>query len=126
MCMCVLGRGVIKCKKNKIRVIPRIPQLICIIVSIYADTTMTYFIFPATAGVNHHVCLWNPYVVSKPNGVGTLVTVITLAFRQVRGSSSDPRTVCTRVATVRKKYLENEIFSMSGKSLGILWMAREI
>ena len=23
----------------------------------------------ATAGVNHHVCLWNPYVVSKPNGV---------------------------------------------------------
>ena len=85
MCMCVLGRGVIKCKKNKIRVIPRIPQLICIIVSIYADTTMTYFIFPATAGVNHHVCLWNPYVVSKPNGVGTLVTVITLAFRQLQG-----------------------------------------
>ncbi|CAH8527455.1 unnamed protein product [Heterobilharzia americana] len=23
----------------------------------------------ATAGVNYHVCLWNPYVVSKPNGV---------------------------------------------------------
>ena len=31
-----------------------------------------------------------------------------------------------RVATVREKYLENEIFSRSGKSLGILWMAREI
>ena len=31
-----------------------------------------------------------------------------------------------RVATVREKYLENEIFSGSGKSQGILWMAREI
>ena len=31
-----------------------------------------------------------------------------------------------RVATVREKYLENEIFSRSGKSLGILWMVREI
>ena len=31
-----------------------------------------------------------------------------------------------RVATVREKYLENEIFSRSGKSQGILWMAREI
>ena len=31
-----------------------------------------------------------------------------------------------RVATVRDKYLENEIFSRSGKSQGILWMVREI
>ena len=31
-----------------------------------------------------------------------------------------------RVATVREKYLENEIFSKSGKSQGSLWMAREI
>ena len=31
-----------------------------------------------------------------------------------------------RVATVREKYLENEIFSRSGKSQGILWMVREI
>ena len=31
-----------------------------------------------------------------------------------------------RVATVREKYLENEIFSRSGKSQGILWLAREI
>ena len=31
-----------------------------------------------------------------------------------------------RVATVREKYLENEMFSRSGKSKGILWMAREI
>ena len=31
-----------------------------------------------------------------------------------------------RVATVREKYLDNEIFSRSGKSQGILWMAREI
>ena len=27
---------------------------------------------------------------------------------------------------VRKKYLENEIFSRSGKSQGISWMVREI
>ena len=32
----------------------------------------------------------------------------------------------TRVATVREKYLENEIFSRSGKSQGILWMIREV
>ena len=32
----------------------------------------------------------------------------------------------TRVAMVRENYLENEIFSRSGKSQGILWMAREI
>ena len=31
-----------------------------------------------------------------------------------------------RVAMVREKCLENEIFSKSGKSQGILWMAREI
>ena len=31
-----------------------------------------------------------------------------------------------RVTMVREKYLENEIFSRSGKSQGILWMAREI
>ena len=31
-----------------------------------------------------------------------------------------------RVATVREKYLENEIFSRPGKSRGILLMAREI
>ena len=31
-----------------------------------------------------------------------------------------------RVATVREKYLENEIFCRSGKSQGILWMASEI
>ena len=31
-----------------------------------------------------------------------------------------------RVARVREKYLENEIFSRSGKSQGILWMVREI
>ena len=30
-----------------------------------------------------------------------------------------------RVAMVREKYLENEFFSRSGKSQGILWMARE-
>ena len=34
-------------------------------------------------------------------------------------------TLLSRVATVREKYLENEFFSRSGKSQGILWMARE-
>ena len=34
--------------------------------------------------------------------------------------------VFCRVATVREKFLENEIFPRSGKSQGILWMAREI
>ena len=34
--------------------------------------------------------------------------------------------IISRVATVRKKYLENEIFSRSGKSQGILWLAMEI
>ena len=32
----------------------------------------------------------------------------------------------TRVSTVREKYLQNEFFSRSGESQGILWMAREI
>ena len=32
---------------------------------------------------------------------------------------------CSRVATVREKYLENENFSKSGKSQGFLWMARK-
>ena len=31
-----------------------------------------------------------------------------------------------RVVMVREIYLKNEIFSRSGKSLGILWMAKEI
>ena len=40
-----------------------------------------------------------------------------------RGKKYQPM---VRVATVREKYLENEIFSRSGKSQGILWMVREI
>ena len=32
----------------------------------------------------------------------------------------------SRIARVSEKYLENEIFSRSGKSQGILWMAREM
>ncbi|XP_074661966.1 cilia- and flagella-associated protein 337-like isoform X2 [Tubulanus polymorphus] len=41
----------------------------------------------ATAGVNHHVCLWNPYVVSKPNGVlrGHMASVISVKFNPSRG-----------------------------------------
>ena len=36
------------------------------------------------------------------------------------------RTASDRVARVREKYLENEFFSRSGKSQGILWMVRKI
>ncbi|KAK7491119.1 hypothetical protein BaRGS_00017683, partial [Batillaria attramentaria] len=41
----------------------------------------------ATAGVNNHVCLWNPYVVSKPNGVlrGHMASVIQVEFIKNRG-----------------------------------------
>ena len=42
------------------------------------------------------------------------------AFLEISQSSDN------RVATVREKYLENEIFSRSGKSQGILCMAWEI
>ncbi|CAH1788695.1 unnamed protein product [Owenia fusiformis] len=40
----------------------------------------------ATAGVNHHVCLWNPYVISKPNGVlrGHMASVIQVQFNTAR------------------------------------------
>ena len=34
--------------------------------------------------------------------------------------------VIIKVATVWEKYLENDFFSRSEKSQGILWMAREI
>lgn len=37
----------------------------------YMKQTM-FFSLSATAGVNHHVCLWNPYVISKPVGVRSL------------------------------------------------------
>lgn len=41
----------------------------------------------ATAGVNHHVCLWNPYVISKPVGVlrGHMQSVISVRFIETRG-----------------------------------------
>ena len=45
--------------------------------------------------------------------------------RETNTSKSDLSRRC-RVAMVREKYLENEIFSRSGKSHGIFWMAREI
>ena len=36
-----------------------------------------FFLFLlATAGVNHHVCLWNPYVISKPVGVSSNFQVL--------------------------------------------------
>ncbi|XP_030621088.1 WD repeat-containing protein 49 [Chanos chanos] len=38
----------------------------------------------ATAGVNHQVCLWNPYVISKPVGVlrGHMTNVVAVRFIQ--------------------------------------------
>ena len=45
---------------------------------IFDQSTLCYktdnvlFSLAATAGVNHHVCLWNPYVISKPVGVRSL------------------------------------------------------
>ena len=52
-------------------------------------------------------------------GTDLFKTVVTMATERSHRLS-------VRVATVREKYLENEIFSRSGKSQGILWMAREI
>ena len=44
-----------------------------------------------------------------------------------KGSKNfDTSKVQSRVATVREKYLENEILSSSGKSEGIWLMSREI
>ncbi|KAM4771123.1 cilia- and flagella-associated protein 337 [Rhinophrynus dorsalis] len=36
----------------------------------------------ATAGINNKICLWNPYVISKPTGVlqGNMASVITVKF----------------------------------------------
>ncbi|CAH8477419.1 unnamed protein product [Dicrocoelium dendriticum] len=41
----------------------------------------------ATAGVNYHVCLWNPYVVSKPNGLlrGHMASVVAVQFHRCKG-----------------------------------------
>nr|XP_006816071.1 PREDICTED: WD repeat-containing protein 49-like [Saccoglossus kowalevskii] len=41
----------------------------------------------ATAGVNHHVCLWNPYVISKPVGLlrGHMAPVVQVQFNYSRG-----------------------------------------
>ncbi|PAA70774.1 hypothetical protein BOX15_Mlig005513g1 [Macrostomum lignano] len=38
----------------------------------------------ATAGANNHICLWNPYVVSKPNGVltGHVAPVVQVLFNR--------------------------------------------
>ncbi|XP_075426736.1 cilia- and flagella-associated protein 337 isoform X1 [Ascaphus truei] len=49
----------------------------------------------ATAGINNSICLWNPYVVSKPTGVlqGNMASVITVQFivgrRQLFSFSKD-------------------------------------
>ncbi|XP_070547299.1 LOW QUALITY PROTEIN: cilia- and flagella-associated protein 337-like [Ptychodera flava] len=41
----------------------------------------------ATAGVNHHVCLWNPYVISKPVGLlrGHMAPVVQVQFNYLKG-----------------------------------------
>ena len=43
----------------------------------------------ATAGVNHHVLLWNPYVISKPVGVlrGHMQSVVAVKFIESRGQT---------------------------------------
>lgn len=40
------------------------------------------FLLIATAGIDHKICLWNPYVVSKPTGIlqGNMASVITVKF----------------------------------------------
>ena len=48
------------------------------------------------------------------------------AFNRLSFEKKNVPIHCCRVATVREKYLENEIFFLSGKSQGISWMAREI
>lgn len=45
----------------------------------YMKQTM-FFSLSATAGVNHHVCLWNPYVISKPVGVRSLWFAVLWSF----------------------------------------------
>ena len=45
--------------------------------------------------------------------------------RNVKSKYASWQFLFYRVATVREKYLEDEIFSRSGKSQGILWMDRE-
>lgn len=41
----------------------------------------------ASAGVNNHVCLWNPYVISKPTGLlrGHMTSVVQVKFIKCRG-----------------------------------------
>lgn len=51
--------------------------------AIYAIENIFFFlIWLATAGINNKVCLWNPYVVSKPVGVlwGHSASVIAVQF----------------------------------------------
>ena len=56
--------------------------------------------------------------------VGT--TLLFFIFAALPNGSQLVQERLYRVAMVREKYLENEIYSRSGKSQGILWMAKEI
>ena len=56
----------------------------------------------------------------------TIVMHIATEVSIYRWHHHDISGIESRFATVRGKYLENEIFSRSGKSQGILWIVREI
>lgn len=49
-------------------------------------TFFSFWFWLATAGINNKVCLWNPYVVSKPVGVlwGHSASVIAVQFFAAR------------------------------------------
>ena len=58
-------------------------------------------------------------------GKQTGTTTVVSFCQNGDGSRGGERGNTGRVATVREKYLENAFISRSGKSQGILWMARE-
>ncbi|XP_011915984.1 PREDICTED: WD repeat-containing protein 49 isoform X5 [Cercocebus atys] len=68
----------------------------------------------ATAGINNKVCLWNPYVVSKPVGVlwGHSASVIAVQFfverKQLFSFSKDKFLFLRRVRTEQDRILNNE------------------
>ena len=79
------------------------------------ETILSYKIVPIGEGIH------------LPGKNTTLYKVITLVKMLADYQGQVVQSIVNlRVATVWKKCLENEIFSRSGKSQGILWKAREI
>ena len=64
--------------------------------------------------------------------INTVITTNSVVLHLVltkwlgKHKTSHCHSLISRVATVRDKYMENEIFSRSEKSQGIFWIAREI